>query len=126
MTLGNMNLLSHIDNIKKQSDYKPGSVPTCVRCGACHLSRPYVTAWFKRSTLWLGRATLIAPVYMNLQLPRCTAVCVTTTLVGSYPTFSPLPLRAVVFFCITQPSRTPSILGSGMPYAARTFLFSFG
>lgn len=73
MTLGNMNLLSHIDNIKKQSDYKPGSVPTCVRCGACHLSRPYVTAWFKRSTLWLGRATLIAPVYMNLQLPRCTA-----------------------------------------------------
>lgn len=31
--------------------------------------------------------------------------------------------QAVIFFCITQPSRTPSILGSGMPYAARTFLF---
>ena len=29
---------------------------------------------------------------------------------------------AVVFFCITQPSRTPSILGSGMLCTARTFL----
>lgn len=32
-----------------------------------------------------------APVYMNLQLPRCTAGCVTTPLAGSYPAFSPLP-----------------------------------
>ncbi len=32
------------------------------------------------------------------------------------------PCGAVVFFCITQPSRIPSILGSGMPCAARTFL----
>ena len=31
-------------------------------------------------------------------------------------------MAVVVFFCITQPLRTASILGSGMPCAARTFL----
>ena len=58
----------------------------------------------------------------ELAAPKMHSRYVTIPLVGSYPTFSPLPLRAVIFFCITQPSRTPSILGSGMPYAARTFL----
>ena len=41
------------------------------------------------STEALGRATLMAVVYMNLQLPRCTAERVTTPLVSSYLTFSP-------------------------------------
>ena len=32
-----------------------------------------------------------ALLYMNLQLPRCTAAVSPQSLVGSYPTFSPLP-----------------------------------
>ena len=39
----------------------------------------------------VGRATLIMSVYMTLQLLRRTARHVTMRLVGSYPTFSPLP-----------------------------------
>ena len=77
----------------------------------------------------------------ELAAPEMHSQCVTTPLVGSYPAFSPLlhPRRqvqdvksfahlqhgAVVFFCITQPLRTASILGSGMPCAARTFLSQF-
>lgn len=89
----------------------------------------------KRSTLWLGRATLISSECLrrNVRKPACASLhelaapkmhsrYVTTPLVGSYPAFSPLPFRAVVFFCMTQPSRTASTLGSGMPCAARTFL----
>ena len=39
---------------------------------------------------------------MTLQLPGRTARGVTTRLVGSYPTFSPLPriCGAVIFFCV--------------------------
>ena len=39
---------------------------------------------------------------MTLQLPGRTAHGVTTRLVGSYPTFSPLPRvsEAVIFFCV--------------------------
>ena len=59
----------------------------------------------------------------ELAAPKMHSQRVATLLVGSYPTFSPLPREAVVFFCITQPSRTASTLGSRMPYAARTFLF---
>jgi len=33
-----------------------------------------------------------------------------------------LAMMAVIFFCITQPSRTACKLASGMPFAARTFL----
>ena len=39
----------------------------------------------------LRRAALIVSVYMNFQRPMCTARYVTIRLVGSYPTFSPLP-----------------------------------
>jgi len=57
----------------------------------------------------VGRATLIMPVYMTLQLLRYTAQHVTMRLVGSYPAFSPLPYsrknKAVFFFCITLPSQ---------------------
>jgi len=73
----------------------------------------------QHSTLWLGRAALslgtrktypATPVYMNLQLPAMHSHAVTVALVGSCPTFSPLPARgeprqAVVFFCIAPRSR---------------------
>ena len=60
---------------------------------------------------------------MNLQLPRCTAdtsPCRWWALTS--PSHHFCPKAVVVFFCITQPSRTASTLGSGMPCAARTFL----
>ena len=61
----------------------------------------------------------------ELAAPKMHSRHVTMPLVSSYLTFSPfLPRRTVViFFCITQPLRTASTLGSGMPCAARTFLF---
>ena len=84
----------------------------------------------------------------ELAAPKMHSQHVTMLLVSSYLTFSPFQpptiainhvveqvhaevrLRAkakvravVIFFCITQPSRTASTLGSGMPCAARTFLF---
>jgi hypothetical protein len=40
----------------------------------------------------------------------------------SYTTFSPSPLRAVIFFFPHQPSPTASIFRSGVSCAARTFL----
>ena len=77
----------------------------------------------------------------ELAAPKMHSRHVTVPLVGSYPTFSPFqslhqskspkvfpnPIYShtetvVIFFCIAQPSRTASTLGSGMPCAARTFL----
>ena len=43
--------------------------------------------------------------------------------VGSYPAFSPLPLRAVIFFFTYLPSRIASTLRNTVSYIARTFLF---
>ena len=61
----------------------------------------------------------------ELAAPKMHSRHVAMALVGSYPAFSPLPRRggAVVFFCITHPSRSATILGSGMLCAARTFLW---
>lgn len=46
--------------------------------GVCHLSRMVVTYHLVRSTLRLGRATLVASVYMTLQPIGCTAACIAT------------------------------------------------
>ena len=92
--------------------------------------RPASPRGLYRSTLRLGRATLSlsSPVYMNFQLPECTAPRVATGLVGSYPAFSPLPAQALrprlggcfLLHGLTLASLFP--LGSGMPCVARTFL----
>ena len=73
----------------------------------------------------MERATLITPVYMTLQLLRRTARHVTMRLVGSYPTFSPLPLpeRSGGYFLLRYSTLADSfLLGSRMLYVARTFL----
>ena len=73
----------------------------------------------------VGRATLIMSVYMTLQLLRRTARHVTMRLVGSYPTFSPLPLpeRSGGYFLLRYSTLTDSfLLGSGTLCVARTFL----
>ena len=74
----------------------------------------------------------------ELTAPRWHNLAITRQLVVSYTTFSPLPdtkprrmlkapslrnkFRAVVFFYRHLLSPIASIFGSGMPYAARTFL----
>lgn len=61
----------------QQQTYKPGSVPSLHKggSGACHLSTACVATSLYRSTLRLRRTAfcLCAPVYMNFQLPGCTA-----------------------------------------------------
>ena len=57
----------------------------------------------------------LSPVYANFQPPMCTTPMSPPMPTGSYPVFSPLPLRcperqrgAVIFFCTDLPSRTTS------------------
>ena len=62
---------------------------------------------------------------MTLQLLRRTARHVTMRLVGSYPTFSPLPLpeRRGGYFLLRYSTLADSfLLGSRMLCVARTFL----
>ena len=62
---------------------------------------------------------------MTLQLLRRTARYVTIRLVGSYPTFSPLPLpeRSGGYFLLRYSTLADSfLLGSRMLCVARTFL----
>ena len=70
----------------------------------------------------------------ELTAPRWHSLAITRQLVVSYTTFSPLlsPLlskskivKAVIFFCRHLLSPIASIFGSGMLYAARTFLSSY-
>ena len=73
----------------------------------------------------MERAALIAPVYMTLQLLRRTARYVTIRLVGSYSTFSPLPLpggRGGSFLLRYSTLTDSFLLGSRMLCVARTFL----
>ena len=109
---------------KKQSAYKPGSVPCLDKAPVIylHLLSPISSSGLPSD---VGRATLIMPVYMTLQLLRCTARHVTMRLVGSYPTFSPLPCASQGgYFLLHYSTFTDSFpLGSRMLYVARTFLF---
>ncbi len=59
----------------------------------------------------------------ELAASRRHSPMITHRLVVSYTTFSPLPQKvAVILFCLTLLSPIASTLGSGAPYAARTFL----
>ena len=83
--------------------YKPGSVlQREYPCSACHLSVPDVAVIAIAVYPPARASNPQTPVYMTLQLPGRTAHGVTTSLVGSYPTFSPLPYlhEAVIFFCV--------------------------
>jgi len=55
----------------------------------------------------MGRAALHSVGLHDLTTPKTYGSRVATRPVGSYPTFSPLPLRreAVIFFYVTLPSR---------------------
>ena len=109
---------------KKQSAYKPSSVPYINKVSVIYLS-DVSPRHFSGLPSDMERATLITPVYMTLQLLRRTARHVTMRLVGSYPTFSPLPLpeRRGGYFLLRYSTLADSfLLGSRMLSVARTFL----
>ena len=79
---------------------EPGSVPIVLRLmGACHLSTTTITGSLYRSTLqrrlltiWTGRPQSVG--IRELSSSDVHSTTVASRLVGSYPTFSPLPLMA--------------------------------
>ena len=130
---------------RKQCSYKPSSVPI-----PSETIRAPVIYLVPESPL--GSSTLPSAVARRqsdeppsicglheLTAPRWHSLTITRQLVVSYTTFSPLPdtkprrmlkapslrnkFRAVVFFYRHLLSPIASIFGSGMPFAARTFLF---
>ena len=123
---------------RKQCSYKPSSVPI-----PSETIRAPVIYLVPESPL--GSSTLPSTVARRqsdeppsicglheLTAPRWHSLAITRQLVVSYTTFSPLPdttpawirdkFRAVIFFYRHLLSPIASIFGSGMPYAARTFL----
>ena len=117
--------------MKKQLADKPGSVSSRKKhlpfiYTRCHhqAQAVYPPAWDEQPSL--------TPVYMTLQLLRCTARYVTTRLVSSYLTFSPLlcsihgkpGIKRSGCFLLHDSTITDSfLLGSRMLCVARTFLF---
>ncbi len=87
--------------------YKPSSVLPLRRASIIYLRRQSLAA-SSNLPLDIGRATLNCRYTRSCNprgvLPRCIA----TLAVGSYPAFSPLPLRAVILCYATIPSRTSS------------------
>ena len=113
-----------VNNKRKQSPYKPGSVPD-TKSGVCHLSRTQCASSVLPS---IGVSRTGRPqtmVYANLQPPAGTARRSPVVWWSLTPPSHPYPSwrQAVVFFCLHPPSPMASIFGSGVPFAARTFLF---
>ena len=125
--------LNVVKKKEKQWACKPGSVPA--EAGACHLSTTALSRRLYRSTLQLGRAALSRPCALRggrsrriaglheLSSSGVHSTHVAMRLVSSYLAFSPLPpcgggrsLLHVLALADFYP------LGSGVPYAARTFL----
>ena len=74
----------------------------------------------------MGRATLVGAGLHDLTTPKMHSPHVAIRLVGSYPTFSPLPCASQGgYFLLHYSTFADSFpLGSRMLYVARTFLFS--
>ena len=123
---------------RKQCSYKPSSVPIpseTIRAPVIYLvpesplgSSTLPSAAARRQS---DEPPSICGLH-ELTAPRWHSLAITRQLVVSYTTFSPLPdttpawirdkFRAVIFFCRHLLSPIASSFGSGMPYAARTFL----
>ena len=86
-------------------------------------SRLAPLAFYPPSSLWSDGTPSNDGIH-ELAAPRWHSPTITRRLVVSYTTFSPLPRTstAVTFFCRHLPSPTASTFGSGVPFAARTFL----
>lgn len=113
----------------KQSLYKPGSVSSAPLRARSVLSFIYsasrltAQAFYPPSSL-RSDGTPSNDGLHELAAPRWYSSLIAQRLVVSYTTFSPLPHQgaAVVLFYRHLPSPTASTFGSGVPYAARTFL----
>ena len=119
---------------RKQCSYKPSSVPIpseTIRAPVIYLvpesplgSSTLPSAAARRQS---DEPPSICGLH-ELTAPRWHSLTITRQLVVSYTTFSPLlsslrnKFRAVIFFYRHLLSPIASIFGSGMPYAARTFL----
>ena len=75
---------------------------------------------------WTGRPLFVFAGLHELSTPGVHSIDITADLVGSYPTFSPLPhIKQGGSFLLHQLTLADLFpLGSGMPCVARTFLSS--
>ena len=93
--------------------------------GVCHLSSICVATDIYRSTLRLGRValSLYSPVYMNFQPPGCTAPMSPLAWWALTPPSHPYSdVQSGYFLLHLQTLANLFLLGSGVPFAARTFL----
>ena len=114
----------HNKKIENQCAYKPGSVPLQQRC----LSFIYYCP--RRQSLATYPLTSDGQPYMRQYTWSCNPWyaqphMLPYMLVGPYPTFSPLPLRAVIFFCAHLPLLIASTFRNTVSCIARTFLSQF-
>ena len=133
-------ILSFIDfRIKKQCPYEPGSVSVFLqRLSFIYcMSHPMPLAFYPppHPRKELGQATLnrwyTRTCSLQMEQPTCHHAVggllphlLTLTSNGTIPMKGRTLPEAVVFFFRHLPSPIASILGSGAPCAARTFLFS--
>ena len=104
---------------KKQSTYKPGSVPFAGCLSFIYIVCHHTTKAFYPPARASNPQT---PVYMNLQPPRRTA---RTSLHGRWaltPPSHPYPVRGGYFLLRYSAFASSFLLGSGVLCAARTFL----
>ena len=117
----------------KKNSWSVSRVLFLAKQGACHLSEPDVTSRLPslecyvqrlyRSTLWHRTSSPYSASLHDLSTSKKHSTCVTTSLVGSYPTFSPLPPEEGGCFLLLYSTLTDCFpLRSGMLCVARTFL----
>ena len=103
--------------------YKPGSVSLRTGESVIYLLLPSPTG-SSGPPSDVGRATLLNAGLHDLTTPKMHSPYITIRLVGSYPTFSPLPPGGGGYFLLHYSTLTDSfLLGSRMLCVARTFLF---
>ena len=112
---------------KRQRTYKPGSV----RIWSFKTRMPlaiYLLPTSPMASIVLpsssdGQPSLLFAGLHELSTPGTHSISVTADLVGSYPTFSPLPADAGGHSLLHLQALTNLFpLGSGMSFVARTFL----
>ena len=103
--------------------YKPSSVPPM------EASIIYLRLWSPIASSNLppdiGRAALNCRYTRSCNPRDAQPRRIATLAVGSYPAFSPLPLRAVIFFYANLPSLIASTFRNTVSCIARTFLSQY-
>ena len=118
--------------VKQKLTCKPGSVGSVhvLSLSAINLDQP-LPAWLRNLTVTRvlpsgsGEQPSDAGIH-ELATFKTHSTCVTTSLVGSYPAFSPLPHGGGCFLLRLSAVADCFPLGSGMLCVARTFLSPVG